>query len=42
MLADLSFQENKNLTEAWKIVPFVWDKPPTSLFMCKRFPVCEN
>lgn len=41
-LLDLSFQENKNLTEAWKIVPFVWDKPPTSLFACKRFPVCEN
>lgn len=42
MPADLSFQENKNLSGAGEIVPFVWDKPPASSIVCKRFPVCEN
>lgn len=40
--ADLSFQEYNNLTEVWKIEPFVWAQPLTSLFVCKRFSVCEN
>lgn len=42
MLADLLFQENKNLSGAGEVVPFVWDKPLASSIVCKRFPVCEN